>query len=37
VHTDRSQEVLLLWDRVVGFDSLDVVAIMAAAVFSFRR
>jgi hypothetical protein len=33
----RPQEVLLLWDRVIGFDSLEVVAIMAAAVFSFRR
>jgi hypothetical protein len=30
------QEVLLLWDRVVGFDSLLLLPTMAAAVLSFR-
>lgn len=29
-------EVLLLWDRVVGYDSLELVAIFAAALFHFR-
>jgi hypothetical protein len=30
------EQVLLLWDRVIGFDSLSIVAVFAAAVFSFR-
>jgi len=30
-------QVLLLWDRVVGFDSLLPLAVLAAAVFSFRQ
>ncbi|KAF8058104.1 TBC1D19 [Scenedesmus sp. PABB004] len=30
-------EVLLLWDRVVGFDSLLPLAVLAAAVMSWRR
>ncbi|OWZ20286.1 hypothetical protein PHMEG_0005325 [Phytophthora megakarya] len=29
-------QVLLLWDRVIGYDSLEIVAIFAAALFSFR-
>lgn len=29
-------QVLLLWDRVIGYDSLDLVAILAAALFDFR-
>ncbi|XP_065915033.1 TBC1 domain family member 19-like [Dysidea avara] len=29
-------QVLLLWDRIVGFDSLEIVPILAAAVFHFR-
>jgi len=29
-------EVLLLWDRIVGFDTLDIVATLAAAIFGFR-
>lgn len=29
-------EVLQLWDRVVAYDTLDVVAVLAAAVFCFR-
>eukprot|EP00899_Mesostigma_viride_P024537 jgi/Mesvir1/5268/Mv15381-RA.1 len=31
------EEVLLLWDRVIGFHSLTPVALLAAAVFMFRR
>lgn len=29
-------QVLLLWDRVIGFDSLELIAIFAAALFHFR-
>lgn len=29
-------QVLLLWDRVVGYDSLELVALLAAALFHFR-
>lgn len=29
-------QVLLLWDRIVGYDSLELVAIFAAALFHFR-
>ncbi|KAF4030220.1 Rab-GTPase-TBC domain [Phytophthora infestans] len=29
-------QVLLLWDRVIGYDSLEIVVIFAAALFSFR-
>lgn len=29
-------QVLLLWDRIIGFDSLEIVPILAAAVFHFR-
>ncbi|ETV94774.1 hypothetical protein H310_11730 [Aphanomyces invadans] len=29
-------QVLLLWDRVVGYDSLEIIAIFAAALFTFR-
>ena len=31
-----SHEVLLLWDRIVGHDSLSVLAVMAVAVLEFR-
>lgn len=31
------EEVLLLWDRVIGLDSLLPVALLAAAVLCFRR
>ncbi len=31
-----SHEVLLLWDRIVGHDSLSVLAVMAVAVMEFR-
>jgi hypothetical protein len=30
-------QVLLLWDRVLGFDSLDVLAVAAVAILRFRR
>lgn len=29
-------QVLLLWDRVIGFDSVEVIAYVAAALFHFR-
>ncbi len=28
--------MLVLWDRIVGFDTTEVVALLAAAIFSFR-
>jgi hypothetical protein len=28
---------LQLWDRIIGFDSLNVLPVVAAALFSFRR
>ncbi|KAG5260751.1 hypothetical protein AALO_G00296060 [Alosa alosa] len=31
-----TDQLLLLWDRVLGFDSLEIVAVLAAAVFAFR-
>ncbi|KAJ0412617.1 hypothetical protein ATCC90586_006984 [Pythium insidiosum] len=30
------QQLLLLWDRVVGYDSIEVLAVAAAALFHFR-
>jgi hypothetical protein len=30
------QELLLLWDRIIGFDSLDILAVLAVAVLEFR-
>lgn len=30
-------EVLLLWDRIIGFDSLLPVPLLAVAVLAFRR
>ncbi|KAG7396690.1 hypothetical protein PHYBOEH_001919 [Phytophthora boehmeriae] len=29
-------QVLLLWDRIIGYDSLEIVAIFAAALFHLR-
>ena len=29
--------MLLVWDRIVGFDTLSVLPMLAVAVFSFRR
>ena len=31
------REVLLLWDRVLGFDSLELLPLLAAAIFVFRK
>ncbi|DBA00894.1 TPA: hypothetical protein N0F65_006094 [Lagenidium giganteum] len=30
------EQVLLLWDRVIGYDSLELVPVLAAALFHFR-
>lgn len=32
----RADQVLALWDRVIGFDSTEIIAVLAAAVFVFR-
>lgn len=32
-----SDQVLLLWDRILAFNSLQILSILAAAVFSFRK
>ncbi|CAG04574.1 unnamed protein product, partial [Tetraodon nigroviridis] len=31
-----TDQLLILWDRILGYDSLEIVAILAAAVFAFR-
>uniref|UniRef100_A0A672QCU1 Rab-GAP TBC domain-containing protein n=1 Tax=Sinocyclocheilus grahami TaxID=75366 RepID=A0A672QCU1_SINGR len=31
-----TDQLLLLWDRILGYDSLEIVAVLAAAVFVFR-
>ena len=31
------EQVLLLWDRVLAFDSLDLLAVLAAAIFTWRE
>ncbi|CAH8848529.1 unnamed protein product [Trichobilharzia szidati] len=31
------EQVLLLWDRILGFDSLEILAVLAVAIFSYRR
>eukprot|EP00050_Salpingoeca_kvevrii_P021866 m.116885 g.116885 ORF g.116885 m.116885 type:complete len:485 (-) comp9511_c0_seq14:56-1510(-) len=31
------EQILLLFDRIIGFDSLDVLPILAVAIFAFRR
>ena len=33
---DAGRQVLLLWDRIIGFDSLLPLPLLAAAIFSFR-
>ena len=33
----ESDQVLLMWDRIIGYDSLDLLALTAAALFSFRK
>jgi hypothetical protein len=30
-------QVLLLWDRILGFDTLELLPVLAAAIFAFRR
>ncbi|CAI2728595.1 unnamed protein product [Schistosoma spindalis] len=30
-------QVLLLWDRILGFDSLEILSVLAVAIFSYRR
>ncbi|CAL8091062.1 unnamed protein product [Calicophoron daubneyi] len=30
-------QVLMLWDRILGFDSLEILAVLAVAIFSYRR
>lgn len=32
-----SDEVLLLWDRIIAFDSLEILPVFAVAIFSFRK
>ncbi|ESO05170.1 hypothetical protein HELRODRAFT_77906 [Helobdella robusta] len=32
-----SEQVLLLWDRIIGYNSLYILSILSAAIFSFRR
>ena len=34
-HTHAVQ-LLLLWDRIIGFDSLEPLPLLAAAIFAFR-
>ncbi|TRY71361.1 hypothetical protein DNTS_008143, partial [Danionella cerebrum] len=31
-----TDQLLLLWDRILGYDSLEIVAVLATAVFAFR-
>ncbi|XP_059170535.1 TBC1 domain family member 19-like [Physella acuta] len=32
-----SDQVLLLWDRILAFDSLEILSVLAVAIFSFRK
>lgn len=32
----RAEQVLILWDRIVGFNSTELIAVLAAAIFVFR-
>ena len=32
-----SEQVLLLWDRILAYDSLELLPVLAAAIFSFRK
>ena len=32
----RVRQVLLLWDRILGFDTLEILPVMAASIFHFR-
>ena len=31
------KEVLQLWDRILGFDSLELLPLLAASIFVFRK
>ena len=31
------QQVLILWDRIIAFDDLSLLGVLAAAIFSYRR
>ncbi|KPP71894.1 hypothetical protein Z043_109154 [Scleropages formosus] len=31
-----TDQLLLLWDRILGYDSMEILAVLAAAVFAFR-
>ncbi|XP_013072479.2 TBC1 domain family member 19-like isoform X1 [Biomphalaria glabrata] len=32
-----SDQVLLLWDRILAFDSMEILSVLAVAIFSFRK
>jgi hypothetical protein len=32
-----AEQVLLMWDRMIGFNSVDVIAVTAAALLTYRR
>ncbi|ELT89515.1 hypothetical protein CAPTEDRAFT_108817, partial [Capitella teleta] len=32
-----SEQVLLLWDRILAFDSLEILPVLAVAIFTFRK
>lgn len=32
-----NEQLLLMWDRIIAYDSLDLLAISAAALFNFRK
>ena len=35
-HRNDTQQVLHLWDRIIAYDDLTLVAVLAAAIFTFR-
>ena len=41
-HTDspgylETSQLLLLWDRVIGYNTLEILPVVAVAIFAFRR
>ena len=32
-----ARQVLLLWDRILGFDTLEILPVMAASIFHFNE
>jgi len=36
VNVLNPDQVILLWDRIIGFDSVEILAILAAAIFVVR-